>query len=102
MESFRGSSQQAQAVREQFGNKVEEVLASFDVPAPPVSHVIIQPGAAVEGWDEQNPATAHFYTDGSYTPPTEHAAAKCGAGVHMWLNLGSYDASSQVTEADSS
>ena len=96
MESFRGSSQQAQAVREQFGNKVEEVLESFDVPAPPVSHV------AVEGWDEQNPATAHFYTDGSYTPPTEHAAAKCGAGVHMWLNLGSHDASSQVTEADSS
>ena len=47
METFRCSSQQAQAVREQFGNKVEEVLKAFDVPTPPLSHGIIQPGAAV-------------------------------------------------------
>ena len=68
MESFRGSSsQQAQQVRAEFGRRVEEVLESFQVPAPPVSHAIVEPNAAVKGWDELDSAAVHFYTDGSFT-----------------------------------
>ena len=87
-EAFRAAT----TARQQFQDKVETVLTAFDVPAPPSSQIIVSDSSALEGWQETNEGTAHFYTDGSFIPATSTQSALCGSGVQLWFRGNSFDA----------
>ena len=63
--AMNGSFPEAVAKRALYGQHVEALLASFDIPEPPTEALSCRQDGVHEGWTEVDSRVWHAYTDGS-------------------------------------